>query len=84
MESCATAPFSVRRRKNVVKNAFVENRERQRRPGQKNVESNRGNIPFCGKLSRVFSKQLRTGSTMPNLGMQFVYAVGHRENKHLG
>ena len=64
--------------------ACVENRERQKRPGQKNVESKWGNILFCGKLSRVFFKQLRAGSIMLNLGMQFVYVVGHRENKHLG
>lgn len=34
------------------------------------------NLHFCGKLSRIFSKQLRTGSVLLNLGMQSVYIIG--------
>lgn len=57
---------------------------RRRPTRQKYVESKMPNIRFCGKLSRIFFKQLRSGSLLLNLCMQFVYVVGHRENKYLG
>ena len=39
---------------------------------------------FCRtltKLSRIFFEQLRTGSVLLNLGMQFVYIVSHRQKQ---
>ena len=39
---------------------------------------------YISWLSRIFFEQLRAGSILLTLGMQFVYVAGYHQQKHLG
>ena len=61
---------------------FVENCRDNYRSTPRKACSQRSVLQFCGSLSRIFFKQLRAGPVLLDLGMQFVYVVGHSQKKH--